>query len=179
MYDRRKVIEKLAQGKSGKRNTTDEEIRHDRRQLTTRIEKLRMAQKNLMPQIEPYVMQHIKERPEPEREKLYLPSDFENIHDRNTLGLEDIGEAQRLMVEGAANDAIRRVQSIAKTLSSAIKDKKDDASGQASGQAQQTRAMTTLTELKFRLHLAIQDYNAYVICLLIWEWREQIRCIVN
>ncbi|KJA19668.1 hypothetical protein HYPSUDRAFT_204406 [Hypholoma sublateritium FD-334 SS-4] len=152
----RKIIQKLAQGKSGKRNTTDAEIKNDRQQVLTRIERLRMSQKILTPQIEPYLMEHIRERPEPELEKLYLPSDFDNIRNRAMLGLEEVGEAQRLMVEGAANDAIQRVQSIAKTLSNAVKDKKDN----ASGQTQQTRATATLTELKFWLDLTIEDYNA-------------------
>lgn len=156
MFNRRKIIQKLAQGKSGKRNTTDAEIKNDRQQVLTRIERLRSSQKNLTPQIEPYLMEHIKERPEPELEKLYLPSDFDSIRDRAMLGLEEVGEAQRLMVEGAANDAIQRVQSIAKTLSNAVKDKKDN----ASGQTQQTRAIATLTELRFRLDLTIEDYNA-------------------
>lgn len=90
----------------------------------------------------------------PEQEVLFLPSDFAE-NDRLLLGLVEIAEDQRKLAEGAANDAILRVQKLAKVLSNTRTAKRTE----GSGQAHQTRATATETEVVFRLDLAIRDYN--------------------
>ncbi len=66
-----------------------------------------------------------------------------------------MAEDQRKLAEGAANDAILCVQRLAKVLSNARLAKKAD----GSGQAYQTRATASETEIAFKLDLAIKDYN--------------------
>ncbi|KJA14195.1 hypothetical protein HYPSUDRAFT_150698 [Hypholoma sublateritium FD-334 SS-4] len=154
----RRIQLKLEQrGKNTKRQVTDAELAKERAQLSCKIQKLRVIQKDTTPQVEPYVFdQHVRTKLQdlPEHEVLYLPSDFlEN--DRISLGLVEMGEDQRKLAEGAANDAILRVQKLAKVLSNSRLAKKAD----GSGQAYQTRATATETEIVFKLDLAIKDYN--------------------
>ena len=114
-------------------------------------------QKDIMPQVESRVVdQHrkMKQKDLPEQEVLFLPSDFTES-DRLSLGLVEMGEDQRKLAEGAANDAILRVQKLAKVLSNTRAAKKTE----GSGQAYQTRATATETEVVFKLDLAIKDYN--------------------
>ncbi len=135
----------------------DAELDKERLQLRRKIEKLRAIQKDCTPQIASYVFdQHHNTKLEdlPEQEVLSLPSDFSE-NDRLTLGLVEMAEDQRKLAEGAANDAILRVQKLAKVLSNARLAKKAD----GSGQAYQTRATATETEIAFKLDLAIKDYN--------------------
>lgn len=129
----------------------------ERAQLWRKIEKLRVMQKDIMPQVESQVIdQHTKMKLKdlPEQEVLFLPSDFTE-NNRLSLGLVEMAEDQRKLVEGAANDAILRVQKLAKVLSNTHSAKKTE----GSGQAHQMRATATETEVVFRLDLAIKDYN--------------------
>lgn len=155
---RRRIRLQLEQrGKSTKRQVTNDELAKERGQLWRKIEKLRIIQKDITPQVELQVTdQHIQTKHVdlPEREVLYLPSDFVE-NDRLRLGLVAMAEHQRKLAEGAANDAILRVQKLAKVLSNTRMAKRSD----GSGQAHQTRATATETEVAFKLDLAIMDYN--------------------
>ena len=134
-----------------------DDLAKERSQLWRKIEKLRAMQKDITPQVESRVIdQHMKMKQKdlPEQEVLFLPSDFSES-DRLSLGLVDMGENQRKLAEGAANDAILRVQKLAKVLSNTRAAKKTE----GSGQAYQTRATVTETEVVFKLDLAIKDYN--------------------
>lgn len=144
-------------GKNTKRQVTDAELAKERAQLWRKIERLRVIQKDTTPQVECYVFdQNVQSKLKdlPEREVLYLPSDFSE-NDRLLLGLVEMAEDQRKLAEGAANDAILHVQKLAKVLSNSRLAKKAD----GSGQAYQTRATAMETEIAFKLDLAIKDYN--------------------
>ena len=157
IFRRRVQLELEQRGKSTKRQVNDAEITKEHVQLWRKIEKLRVLQKDVMPQVEPHVIeQHIRTKSEnfPEREVLFLPSDFAE-NDCISLGLVDMAEHQRRFAEGAANDAILRVQKFAKVLSNARAAKK----AEGSGQAHQTRSVAIETEIVFKLDLAIRDYN--------------------
>ena len=60
IFRRRVQLELEQRGKSTKRQVNDAEITKERVQLWHKIEKLRVLQKDVMPQVEPHVIeQHI------------------------------------------------------------------------------------------------------------------------
>ena len=144
-------------GKSTKLQISDEELVKARRELWCKIEKLRAIQKDLTAQVERQVTeQHAKNKRKdlPEQEVLYLPSDFAE-NDRLSLGLIEMADKQRKLTEGAANDAILRVQKLAKVLSNTRMAKRSD----GVGQVHNTRATAIEMEVSFKLDQAIWDYN--------------------
>lgn len=128
-------------GKTTKQQVSNDELAKERAQLWRKIERLRAIQKDVVPQVEPQVTdQHARTKLHdlPEREVLFLPSDFTE-DDQISLGLVSMAEYQRKFAEGAANDAILRVQKLAKVLSNTRAAKKSE----GSGQAHQTRSVAT------------------------------------
>jgi hypothetical protein len=89
----------------------------------------------------------------PEREKLYIPSDF-NMFNRLKYDLVELGELERRLHEGAAYDAIQKSRTISRTISALEADKKAN----AYGQALHTRAASQILDVEARLSVTIDDY---------------------
>ena len=129
-----------------------------RKRLTSRIEKWRTLQKTVVPQVGDFVAQQAvskKFADSPEKEVLYIPSDFSEAQ-RVKLGLIDLGKQERQLHEGAACDAIQAVRTIKKTLSSMRANKK----AQDYGQQMHTRSIAQICDVEHRQAIVISDYSA-------------------
>jgi hypothetical protein len=138
--------------------TTENEISDRRRKLSSRIDKWRSIQAQLIPQVADDVGRQCiagKITDRPEKAVLFIPSDY-GIEGVNRLGFVSLGQVERKLREGAAFDAIRLIQNIVKTISALTWDGKQNASGQVAT----TRARAKIVDAEFRRDLAIAAYNA-------------------
>ena len=129
-----------------------------RKQLASHIEKWRMLQKTVVPQVGDFVAQQAvskKFADSPEKEVLYIASDFSESQ-RVKVDLIDLGKQERQFHEGAACDAIQTIRTITKTISSMRANKK----AQDYGQQMHTRSITQILDVERRQTIAMNDYSA-------------------
>jgi len=91
----------------------------------------------------------------PEKETLFLPSDFSR-EDSATLLLSSFAQDQHQLLEGAAFDALHQVRTIVKGTIIACQDKIKHACGQSAN----TRATVRIKSVEFKCDFAIAEYNA-------------------
>jgi len=89
----------------------------------------------------------------PEEEILYIPSNFKEA-ERISFGLVILGEYERRILEGAACDVIRSLQTISKTLDAMIAGKK----AHSYGQDRHTKAASQVEDMKAWQQATIDDY---------------------
>ena len=155
---RRKIIALVVKQEACPSKATENEINDRRKKLSSRIDKWRSIQAQLIPQVADDVGRQCvagKITNRPERAVLFIPSDY-GIEGVNCLGFVALGQVERKLREGAAFDAIRLVQNIVKRISALTWDGKQNASGQVAT----TRARAKIVDAEFRRDLAITGYNA-------------------
>jgi len=146
---------------SKKTGALESELDTKRDQLRKRIDKWRCAQKSLMPQVGDHVERHrvalsqCDSDDRPEKETLFLPSDFSR-EDSATLLLSSFAQDQHQLLEGAAFDALHQVRTIIKGTIIARQDKIKHARGQSAN----TRATVRIKSVEFERDFAIAEYNA-------------------
>jgi len=129
-----------------------------RKRLASHIEKWRMLQKTVVPQVGDFVAQQAvskKFADSPEKEVLYITSDFSESQ-RVKLNLIDLGKQERQFHKGAACDTIQTVRTITKTISSMRANKK----AQDYGQQMHMQSITQILDVEHRQTIAMNDYSA-------------------
>lgn len=129
-----------------------------RDRLRNRIDKWRKLQKDIMPRIGDVVAQQAilgKFADSPEKEVLYIPSDF-SAAQRIKYDLIELGEHERRFHEGAAYDAVVQVRLLRKSVNAMCKEKKKQDRGQQSN----TRAKGKIQTLEAICDLHIKVYSA-------------------
>jgi hypothetical protein len=165
--DRRRVQEKVRTSGSGKESldrskeasqALSVEIEKRRERLQERIDTWRRIQKILVPQIGDLVAQQAisgKTAGLPEKEALYVPSDF-GEGDRIRYGLVALGENQRHLLQGTACDYVAKIKTVSKTVDSGKADKKL----QEYAQRGHTRAGDQIHGIEELRQRCINDYSA-------------------
>ncbi|KAF9547927.1 hypothetical protein CPC08DRAFT_729608 [Agrocybe pediades] len=137
--------------------STEKELNTRRKQLETRLEKWRKAQKTIMPHIGDYIVSWAvsgKGPKLPENEKLFLPSDF-TVDERRELGLTELGNVEYRLREGSACDAVMKLRTISKLYHALAMNTK----AEAKGQVQHTRARVQEIETLAQRDAQIFHYN--------------------
>ncbi|KAF8810573.1 hypothetical protein BYT27DRAFT_7091579, partial [Phlegmacium glaucopus] len=134
------------------------EIEKRRDRLWKRIDTWRGIQKTIVPQIGDLVAQQAisgKAASCPEKEVLYVPSDFCE-RDRIKYGLVALGENQRRLLQGTACDYVSKIKTVSKTIDSGKAAKKL----QEFGQRGHTRAGDEIHNIEKLRQRCIDDYSA-------------------
>jgi hypothetical protein len=134
------------------------EIEKRRERLRKRIDTWRSIQKTLVPQIGDLVAQQAisgKTAGLPEKEALYVPSDF-GEGDRIRYDLVTLGENQRRLLQGTACDYVAKIKTVSKTIDSGKADKKL----QEYAQRGHTRAGEQIRNIEKIRQRCIDDYSA-------------------
>ncbi|KAF8803122.1 hypothetical protein BYT27DRAFT_7226149 [Phlegmacium glaucopus] len=134
------------------------EIEKRRDQLWKRIDTWRGIQKTIVPQIGDLVAQQAisgKAASCPEKEVLYVPSDFCE-RDWIKYGLVALGENQRRLLQGTACDYVSKIKTVSKTIDSGKAAKKL----QEFRQRGHTRAGDEIHNIKKLQQHCINDYSA-------------------
>jgi len=162
---RRKVQEKvhtfkkeLLDGSKEASRTLSLEIEKRRERLSKRINTWRGIQKTLVTQIGDLVAQQAisgKTAGFPEKEVLYVPSDFSE-EDRIKYGLVALGENERRLLQGTACDYVSKIKTVSKTIDSGKADKKL----QEYAQRGHTRAGDEIRNIEKLRQCCIDDYSA-------------------
>ncbi|KAF8955089.1 hypothetical protein BDZ97DRAFT_1968746 [Flammula alnicola] len=129
-----------------------------RDRLRNRIDNWHKLQKDIMPQVGDVVAQQAisgKFADSPEREVLYIPSDF-SVAQRIKYGLIELGEHERRFHEGAAYDSVVKVRILRKSVDAMRRRKKK----QDRGQQNNTRSSGQIHDLEAIRDLHIDDYSA-------------------
>lgn len=120
--------------------------------MRSRLNDWRSIQINFIPTIDEYLATSTTKNPE--EEKLYLPSDFSSVQ-RASLNLEKLAHGESQLREGAAFDALARVQTAVKVIVVLRDRKKSD----AYGQEKNTRALSKIHLAEAKRDLAMNEYS--------------------
>ena len=126
--------------------------------MQKRIDAWRGIQKMIVPQIGDLVAEQAilgKAAGRPEKEVLYVPSDFSE-GDWIRYGLVALGENQRRLLQGTACDYVSKIKTVSKTIDSGKADKKL----QEYGQRRHTRAGDEINDFEKLRQRCIDDYSA-------------------
>ncbi|KAL0562908.1 hypothetical protein V5O48_019170, partial [Marasmius crinis-equi] len=134
--------------------TVQHDIRDRRERLVTRIKAFRKLQVNLMPYVEVDVLK--QEASEPEKECLFIPSDYSDSLERQEKGLQSLVELERTLRQGELYDAIEDVRQAAKNQS-IVRDQKNK---NDRGTKANTRSLLQLKTIYVDLLCCINDYNS-------------------
>lgn len=137
----------------------EKEIKGQREKLRSRLNDWRTIQTTFIPTIDEYLMTSVTKNPE--EEKLFLPSDFSMVQ-RTHLGIVELAQAESQLREGAAFDALSRVQTAVKVIVVLRDRKKKD----AHGQEKHTRALSKIHIAEAKRDLAMNDYNRSRLALI-------------
>ncbi|KAF8189627.1 hypothetical protein K438DRAFT_2019047 [Mycena galopus ATCC 62051] len=127
------------------------EIENRRAKIVTRINKWRIEQTALMPLLADRLAN--RAACEVEKENLFLPSDFDAV-DRAKFELTPFEATEAKLREGAAYDALKKVQVVAKNLVALTDRKKKN----VSGQQQHTKALEQIQDAEARRDRHIKNY---------------------
>lgn len=130
----------------------EKEIKCQREKLRARLNDWRSIQTNFIPTINEFLSHSSTKNPE--EEKLYLPSDFLSSQ-RTNLGLNQLAHGESQLREGAAFDALARVQTAVKVIVVLRDRKKKD----AHGQEKHTRALSKIHLAESKRDHAMSEYN--------------------
>ncbi|KZP09514.1 hypothetical protein FIBSPDRAFT_963909 [Athelia psychrophila] len=129
LKSKQRTIANMAQRYNQYKSSVDlVELQKSRARFSVELKRWRYNQQALMPSIIDLV---VALKPEfPEKEKLYLPSDFD-VEARTRYNLEALGLAQLRLCEGEAYDALETTRQAIKYVTSLRADKKQYARGQS------------------------------------------------
>lgn len=130
----------------------EKDIKRQREKLRARLDDWRSIQSNFIPTIDEFLSQSATKHPE--EEKLYLPSDFLSSQ-RTHLNLNQLAHGESQLREGAAFDALARVQTAVKAIVVLRDRKKKD----AHGQEKHTRALSKIHLAESKRDQAMNEYN--------------------
>ncbi|KAJ6513753.1 hypothetical protein C8R47DRAFT_1286610 [Mycena vitilis] len=131
--------------------STQREIENRRSKAVIRVAKWRSEQITLMPSLGDLL--ETRAACEIEKEQLYLPSDF-NEQERPALGLASFAVEEAKLREGAAYDALKSVQVVAKALGALRERKKKH----DHGQRQHTASLAQVQDTERRRDKHIRNY---------------------
>ncbi|KAJ6489120.1 hypothetical protein C8R45DRAFT_929812 [Mycena sanguinolenta] len=119
----------------------------EKQRLGTDIKKWHQQQREICPQVVPYVISEPYKAPE--LEKLFLPSDFTSS-ERTKLGLETLATEELRLRKGEANDALRSLREHL-LHSHALKQHKNARNNAVHGQAKNTRAVQKIKDVQTKI----------------------------
>lgn len=160
------ILAKVTDPKSA---SLKDDINAQRRKLIVQIEAFRAQQETYCPTVGDLVASQTASKEflgQPERERLYLPSEVEATV-RSSLELDDLADLEARLREGEAFDAIRDLQTTVKMIEALFTAKQLER-----GQKQHTRALQKIEDAKATRDRIMGNYNAAQAALVCLRGKE-------